>query len=257
MTERSRSLPKRRPLERQLRSSLHHLARSLGEQWWMPAAAIAAGLVMIWGFAELADEVTEGESAFFDRWMLLMLRDARDPEQAVGPAWLQQAALEITALGSTPVLVIVTVAAGGYLALRRDYWRAAALVLAISAARLLSGLLKLGFDRPRPDIVPHLAEVQTLSFPSGHAMMGAVVWLTIGAMLAQAQPTRRLRAYILGIAAAVAFLVGVTRVYLGVHYPTDVLAGWAAGGAWACLWWAGGVLWQRRRLRRRQGDGGL
>ena len=121
------------------------------------------------------------------------------------------------------------------------WWRSA-------AACSLSTLLKIGFDRPRPDLVPHEAIVYTASFPSGHAMLAAVVYLTLGALLARVQPRRLLKLYLLGLAILLTVAVGASRVYLGVHWPTDVVAGWAVGAAWALLCWAA-ALWLQRQGR--------
>src|SRR5690606_23071591 len=214
----------------------------------VPAVALLACMVFIWGLAEVADEVKEGESAAFDQWTLRLLRDPADLANPRGPAWLQQAAVELTTLGGTPVLSVVVIVGVGYLLVRRSFVAAAALAIAVVGGRLLSALLKTGFARPRPDVVPHFTEVHTLSFPSGHAMMSAVVWLVLGAMLAQAHSTRRIKVYFIAAAASVTMVIGLTRIYLGVHYPTDVLAGWAAGAAWASLWWAGVAWWAHRRL---------
>lgn len=214
----------------------------------VPAIALAACMVLIWGLAEIADEVKEGESAAFDKWTLRLLRDPADLSRPRGPGWLQQAAVELTTLGGTPVLTLVVVIGVGYLLVRRRLAAAVGLAVAVVGGRLLSALLKTGFARPRPDVVPHFTEVQTLSFPSGHAMMSAVVWLVVGAMLAQAHSAMRIKVYFAGVAVVVTILIGLTRIYLGVHYPTDVLAGWAAGAAWASLWWAGVAWWRHRRL---------
>jgi undecaprenyl-diphosphatase len=119
-------------------------------------------------------------------------------------------------------------------------------VAAVGGGMLLSTLLKMGFDRPRPDLVPHGALVYTASFPSGHATLSAVVYLTLGALLARVQPRFVLKFYLLGLAIVLTVTVGVSRVYLGVHWPTDVLAGWALGAAWALFCWAA-ALWLQRR----------
>ena len=113
---------------------------------------------------------------------------------------------------------------------------------------LVSTLTKLGFGRPRPDLVPHATQVYTASFPSGHAMMAAVTYLTLGALLARVQPRLRLKLYLIGLAATLTVLVGCSRVYLGVHWPTDVLAGWTLGAAWALGCWAI-ALWLQARGR--------
>ena len=135
------------------------------------------------------------------------------------------------------MLVFVTLAAAGYLRLSGRRRSMLLLIVAVGGGQMLSTLFKRGFDRPRPDLVPHEAIVYTASFPSGHAMMAAVTYLTLGAMLARVQPTRALRAYVLALAAIVTVAVGISRVYLGVHWPTDVLAGWTAGAAWALACW--------------------
>ena len=135
------------------------------------------------------------------------------------------------------MLVFVTLASAGYLWLSGRRRSMLLLLTAVGGGQMLTTLFKRGFDRPRPDLVPHEAIVYTASFPSGHAMMAAVTYLTLGAMLARVQPTRALRAYVLALAAIVTVAVGISRVYLGVHWPTDVLAGWTAGAAWALACW--------------------
>ena len=200
----------------------------------------------VWMFAELADEALDGETADFDERVLLSLRAADDLTDPIGPGWFEEMARDITGLGGLGVLTLLTLAAVGYLLLHRKRHTALYLVLAIGGGIFMSTLLKYVFDRPRPDLVPHAQVVYTSSFPSGHSMMSAVVFLTVGALLAGVQTNLRLRAYLLGVAALLALLVGASRVYLGVHWPTDVLAGWTAGAAWALLCW---IL--DERLRRR------
>jgi undecaprenyl-diphosphatase len=154
--------------------------------------------------------------------------------------------VDITSLGSTAVLTLITAATIGYLLISRR--RAAALLVlaSIGGGSLISTLLKIGFERPRPDLVAHLAEVHSASFPSGHAMLSAVTYLTLGALLARVQPRRRLKAYLIGLAVLLTMMVGVSRIFLGVHWPTDVLAGWCLGAAWAMGCWLV-ALWLQRR----------
>lgn len=199
------------------------------------ALLLVAGAV--WMFAELADDVLEGDTADFDERVLLSLRTADDLTDPIGPGWFEEMARDITGLGGFGVLTLLTLAATGYLLLHRKGHTALYLVLAIGSGILMSTLLKHLFDRPRPDLVPHAQVVYTSSFPSGHSMMSAVVFFTLGALLAGVQTNLRLRAYLLAVAAVLALLVGASRVYLGVHWPTDVLAGWTAGAAWALLCW--------------------
>ncbi|HEX8902471.1 phosphatase PAP2 family protein [Vitreimonas sp.] len=202
-----------------------------------PLAAFAGATLLIFLFAEIADEVMEGETRALDERVLLALRtsDSADP---IGPAWLEQSVADITALGGFAVLTLVTLLAGGYLAVQRKWGGALMLLVATIGGTAISEGLKLGFNRPRPDLVAHVVETTSMSFPSGHAMLSAVTYLTLGALLARTQEKRRLRGYILGAAILVTLLIGLSRIYLGVHWPTDVLAGWCLGAAWAMLCWS-------------------
>lgn len=206
----------------------------------MEFSVLLAGVIVaggLWGFIEMAEVARDTTAHAFDTEILLAFREAGQPADPVGPLWLEEAVRDVTALGSMIVLVLVTVAAIFYLLLIGK-WREALMVLvAVGGGQILSSLLKLGIDRPRPELVSHLAEVQTLSFPSGHAMMSAVTYLTLGSMLASIAPGRATKIYVLGVAVLITLMVGVSRIYLGVHWPSDVLAGWCAGFAWAMLCW--------------------
>ena len=199
------------------------------------AFAVAAVGVLI--FAEVADETVEGESHAFDQSILLALRQPDDPSDPIGPGWLDLAMNDITALGGFVVLTLLVLSVVIYL-LIQGRWRNAIVIAGASVSGVaLSEGLKVGFGRPRPELVPQLAEVHSLSFPSGHAMLSAVIFLTLGALLARFHKRRRERALIMTYAVLVTMLIGASRVYLGVHWPTDVLGGWALGAAWAALWW--------------------
>jgi undecaprenyl-diphosphatase len=202
----------------------------------------------VWGFAELADEVFEGETGGFDRWLILTLRNPADLTDPLGPAWLEEMGRDFTALGGVGVLTLLTLAAAGFLLLRRQGHAALLLLAAVGGGILLSSLMKHGFSRPRPELVPHGSYIYTSSFPSGHSMMSAVTYLTLGALLARAEARRRIKAYLLILAVLLTFSVGLSRVYLGVHWPTDVLAGWTAGAAWAMACWLA-ARWLQRRGR--------
>ncbi len=206
--------------------------------------ALAAALLILFG--KLAGEVISGDTRAFDQAVLLALRNPADPADPIGPAWLEHVMRDITSLGSFTVLTVLALVAVGYLLI--DGKRAASgfVVIAIAGGFALSEGLKLLFSRPRPDLVAHLVEVQTLSFPSGHAMLSAVTFLTLGAILARVQSSPRLKAYILTVAILLTVLVGASRVYLGVHWPTDVLAGWCVGAAWAMGCWLLATWLQRR-----------
>ena len=199
------------------------------------AGIVAAG--GLWGFIEMAEVARDTAAHGFDTEILLSFREAGRPDDPVGPPWLEEAVRDITGLGSMIVLVLVTAAAIFYLLLIGKGREALLVLIAVGGGQILSSLLKLGIDRPRPDLVPHLVEVQTLSFPSGHAMMAAVTYLTLGSILAEIAPGRATKIYVLGVAVLITLMVGVSRIYLGVHWPSDVLAGWCAGFAWAMLCW--------------------
>ena len=184
-------------------------------------------------FIALSDEVSENDTQDLDERILLALRQPGDVAHSRGPWWLTVVARDVTALGGAPVLTLVTLGVCGFLALVR-HWRSLGLVVGSTLGGwALNSALKSLFARPRPSVVPHLTEVLSQSFPSGHAMLSAIVYLTLGALLAQLTEHRRLKFYVLGFAVFLTFIIGLTRVYLGVHYPTDVLGGWVAGLAWA------------------------
>jgi undecaprenyl-diphosphatase len=214
------------------------------------AIAVAGG---IWGFVEMTEVARGEEGHALDTAILMAFRQPGDPSQAIGPFWLPDAVRDVTALGSGVVLVSLVAATIVYLLLSGE--RAAALFVFASVAggQVLSSTLKLGIDRPRPDIVPHLADVHTLSFPSGHAMLSAVTFLTLGALAARIAPKRRLKIFFILLAVIATLAVGISRVYLGVHWPSDVVAGWCAGAAWAMLC----RLVAQWVLRRRRSDGKL
>jgi len=193
--------------------------------------------VAVWIFLEVADDVLEGETRRFDEGVMLAFRSPTDTNDPIGAAWVEELARDVTGLGSVVVLALLTVASAGFLLLQRKRHLAVYLLLAVATGTIGSSLLKWGFDRPRPDLVAHGHAVYTSSFPSGHSMMSAVVFLTLGVLLATAQSKRVMQIYILAIAVLVTVAVGTSRVYLGVHWPTDVLAGWAAGSGWALACW--------------------
>jgi undecaprenyl-diphosphatase len=191
----------------------------------------------IWLFAELAGEVKEGETRRIDEEILLALRNPADRSDPLGPRWLEETERDFTALGGVGVLALLTAAVSVYLALDGKNRAALLVLIAVGGALLGSTLLKHEFQRPRPDLVPHGSYVYTTSFPSGHSMMSAATYLTLGALLARVQSKRRVKIFLLAFAALLTLIVGISRVYLGVHWPTDVLAGWTAGGIWALICW--------------------
>jgi undecaprenyl-diphosphatase len=221
---------------------------------WGQFVVLAAMFVCAGGlftFARIMDEMREGDTHAFDEAVLLALRNPADSADPIGPVWLEIMMRDYTSLGSHAVLGLLGVVAFVYLLMLGKRLSAAMLVVSFAGGMALNGLLKLGFARPRPDLVAHLVEVHTASFPSGHAMLSAVCYLTLGALLAGVAKQRRFKAYILGVAVGLTVLVGFSRVYLGVHWPTDVLGGWCLGAAWAMACWLGVrgiVLRQNRRV---------
>lgn len=175
------------------------------------------------------DFFSQGATAAFDRSLILAFRSPTDPADALGPHWVEEIGRDFTALGGFPILTLLTLAIVGFLVFRRQ--RAAAVILLASTliALALSSGLKTTIDRTRPDLVPHGQHVYTKSFPSGHSMHAAATYFTLGSLLALFQQRRRLKVFILTMAAFTTFSVGMSRIYLGVHWPTDVLGGWAFG----------------------------
>ncbi|WP_413873194.1 phosphatase PAP2 family protein [Albidovulum sp.] len=197
------------------------------------AVILSLAAAAAWAFVALAEEVMEGGTHAFDTAVLLALRAPGDPSDPLGPPRVEELARDVTALGGVGVLTFVTLAAAGFLWLQARRATAFYLLASVGSGVALSNTAKALFDRPRPDLVPHGSAVYTASFPSGHSMMAAVTWLTLAVLVATTLRQRRLRVYVVALAVTVTVAVGLSRVYLGVHWPTDVLAGWAAGGAWA------------------------
>lgn len=201
--------------------------------------------ILILGFGKIAEEVVEGDTAAFDRAVILLFRQAGDPSKILGPPWAQEVGRDITALGGYALITILVIVVTGYLLMLRKRGAAAFLLVAIVGGTIASSVLKDWFQRARPDIVPHATEVFTTSFPSGHSTVSAVAYLSMAALLTRVEPNSRIRAYIMTVALLLTLMVGVSRVYLGVHWPTDVLAGWSIGSAWAILCWSIALRLQR------------
>ncbi|AZO10439.1 MULTISPECIES: phosphatase PAP2 family protein [unclassified Mesorhizobium] len=212
---------------------------------------LLAGLVIaggLWGLLELMEVARATTPHGFDTDILLAFRHAGQPDSPIGPAWLEGAVRDITALGSTSVLVLITGAVIIYLLLIRRPTTALFVFVAVAGGQVVSSLLKFEVDRPRPDLVSHLVDETSLSFPSGHAMLSAITYLTLGSLAARFLPDRTTKIFVLCLAVLITVLVGTSRVYLGVHWPSDVLAGWCAGFAWAMLCWLAARLLQRRKV---------
>nr|WP_244226925.1 phosphatase PAP2 family protein [Corallococcus aberystwythensis] len=211
-----------------------------------PLGLLLLVVACVLGFVVLSDEVHEGDTQDIDERIVRSLRREEDPALPRGPWWLAETARDVTSLGGFPVLSLITTAVCGFLLVARRYRTSLFVLSSIVGGWILNALLKNLFHRPRPSVVPHLTETMSTSFPSGHAMLSAITYLTLGALLAQFAEHRRVKVYLLAVALVLSVLVGCTRVYLGVHYPSDVLGGWVAGLAWALF-----VTVAARTLRRR------
>lgn len=206
-------------------------------------------------FDKLASAVAHGDPLSFDRQILLALRQPGDPATPIGPHWLPQVMIDITALGSTALLTLITTLVAAYLIMRRKPWLAAYTVGAIALGATISTALKLVYARTRPDVVEHLVGTDSASFPSGHAMNSAVTFLTLAVLLSRAENSNAVRRYLITAAITLTLLVGFSRLYLGVHWPTDVAAGWTVGALWAAACSLGAKALQRRHSIEDAGNG--
>ncbi|MDX9996414.1 MAG: phosphatase PAP2 family protein [Phenylobacterium sp.] len=198
-------------------------------------ALLAAAGGAVWLFLSLADEVTDSETGEIDRLLIMSLRTPGDPADPVGPRWFEEMMRDVTALGGFTFLTLFVVIAAAALAFYRKRRQAAVLAVSIALATLANDALKQVFERARPDVVTHGSYAYTHSFPSGHSTLSAATFLTTAAILSSLQTRRRAKVFIFAIAILVTAAVGFSRVYLGVHWPTDVLGGWTLGAAWALL----------------------
>jgi undecaprenyl-diphosphatase len=211
-----------------------------------PLLALLCVSTLGYGFFALAHEVGEGSTEALDRRILLALRNPADLSDPIGPPWLEETMRDITGLGSVFTILFVTVSVAAYLAFTERRRIALYVIGAVGGGELASTVLKLFYHRPRPDLVPHGMEVFTASFPSGHAMMSAIAYLTLAILLARIDRNRRVKVLVLVLGVSITLLVGLSRIYLGVHWPSDVLAGWCVGAAWAALCWFVALQLQRR-----------
>ncbi|MBO6640251.1 MAG: phosphatase PAP2 family protein [Roseitalea sp.] len=206
--------------------------RPAGVGWIITATLTGYAAFIIVAFA-----VNAGWLADIDRRLVLSLREGSDVADPIGPPWFEDTASEITALGGYPTIILIAGLVVGALVLLRRSGAALFLVASLIGGTMLSSGLKQLFSRPRPDIVDHLDRTFTLSFPSGHATMSMLYLLTLAAIASRFVPSRAFRVYAIMAAVIVSILIGTSRVYLGVHWPSDVIAGWALGIGWAGTTW--------------------
>lgn len=207
--------------------------------WAGGAVALAVSILVLVGAT-----IDRGHQFAFDQAILLAMRNGATP---IGPQWLERAMIDITALGGVTVLVLVVTIAVGLLLTAR-LWLTAALVLAATIGGSLAvDLAKVLVGRARPAVIDHLVQVHSASFPSGHSANSAIVYLTLATLITQIIDRPALRWYVIVVTVLLVTAIGCSRVYLGVHWPSDVLAGWSFGTLWALAWWAIGA---RIRLAR-------
>jgi undecaprenyl-diphosphatase len=217
-------------------------------------AALSALLIVALGaatFADLAEDMRETDGQAFDQAVLSALRPyADDPSRPWGPWWLKEAASDITSLGGISVLGLFATVVVVFLVIQRKRLSALLLVLGLIGGVVLSEGLKAVFERERPPAAYQAVETINASFPSGHALLSAVFYLSLGVMLTRAFPEKRFKAYVLGVAILMTLMVGTTRIYLGAHWASDVFAGWSVGAAWAMALWLVSYAVERRQRRR-------
>jgi undecaprenyl-diphosphatase len=210
-------------------------------------ARVLIGLILAAGallaFLNLGGEMAEGDTQAFDRQLLLMLRTPGSIDDPIGSSNVEEAVRDITALGGTVLVAVVSIVAVAAFAFHRKYRHAAILTGCVLLAWASSATTKALYGRPRPDVVPHEAYVYSGSFPSGHSTLAAACYLTIAMLVASLETRRRSKALAYGLASAVLMAVGFSRVYLGVHWPSDVLAGWCLGASWALVGWVALRAW--------------
>jgi len=204
-------------------------------KWLEPKilSGIIVASLALWIFVEVAENVVDGDVRHFDTAILMALHGA----DSIYIDWFSEFVRDISGLGGLGVLTLLVSASVIFLVISNNHRTATFVALATISGLVLSSLLKLGFDRPRPDLIPHLTHVYSASFPSGHAMVSAVVYLTLGALLTRVVSGLWSKIFIMAVAVLLTGLIGLSRLYLGVHWPSDVLAGWAAGAGWALMWW--------------------
>jgi len=213
----------------------------------MGLAALAAGLL---AFGSLASEVREGDTQALDEAVMRWVHSHATPR-------LSQTAMEVTALGNSSTLLMVVLVASLFLWVAEHRWSVVLLQLSMLGVTVLNVALKSAFNRPRPNVFPWVVDnVKLASFPSGHAMTAAVVYLTVAYLVMRLTPRRALRNLTLASAILLVVLIGLSRIYLGVHYPTDVLAGWIAGFVWATFCALGIEMIRHRRRARGMPDVG-
>lgn len=200
--------------------------------WWLPPLLLM--LMIATSICGIA--LTHYGPANFDAPLLLWFRASSDAGQLAGPEWAAAFWLGMTWLGdTTPRIVVAGLTIVGLLLLRR--WHSALFMAGVLLSGIaLSTALKHWVGRPRPHLVAHLDHVSSQSFPSGHTLNSTLFYLTVALMLASLLPQRAMRWIVYMLAISLSMAIGISRIALGVHWPSDVLASWVIASAWLCLW---------------------
>jgi undecaprenyl-diphosphatase len=201
------------------------------------APALTAIILLLAAFGLVAYAAEAGLLRSTDEGLLRAMRTAGDLATPVGPRWFQEMVRDVSALGSNVVLTFAVVVVAGFLWSIGAPRKASFLLIAVVLGTLLNRLIKYAVGRPRPDIVAHATYVSTESFPSGHAANSAIVYLVLGMLLARVETTYAAKVLVLAVCILMTAAIGLSRIYLGVHWPSDVLAGWLMGASWALLCW--------------------
>lgn len=197
-----------------------------------PRHALVAAVLCWAGFAAVVALLESGHARSLDEAGLLFWRIGPDLVPR-GPRWLLEAVRDLTALGGVllrNLFALGAVSALLWLGMRRE---AVLYAVTIVTGWAVNSAIKLVVGRPRPNIVSHLTEAGGTSFPSGHSFNSAVVYIAMALAFAAISPERRTRWTLIGLAVALTLAIAVSRVWLGVHYPSDVAAGWCGGAGWA------------------------
>lgn len=199
--------------------------------------AFLAAALALYNFFELGGDMIEGDTVAFDRRVMLAMRNPADVSDPIGSHSVEEAVRDITALGGFTLVTLATLVGLLLFLFHKKWLHAGVLAATVLLAWASSEGSKALYGRARPDLVPHGVYVYSGSFPSGHSTLAAATFLTLAVLISSLEPRRRTKGVVYGLALTILAAVGVSRVYLGVHWPSDVLAGWCLGGTWALAAW--------------------
>lgn len=204
-----------------------------------PEIRVIGGLLLLsllfLGALIVGSRALMGDAKIFDWAIVLALRNPLNITDPLGPDWFESITVDLGYLGSVTVVGAIALAAMGYLLLVRRRDLAILILAAVSGTALVTTVLKFAVARPGINLAMMRFDTSTFSFPSGHAALSAALYLTLAALVARAQSQQVMKYYVLGLACALTLIIGASRVFNTVHFPTDVLAGWSVGAAWTLI----------------------